>query len=147
MSLRTTLFLAVLGTLLLTGCVPKNIKQQEVSALEKGLSRHVVQAILKSGEPTGETALVKDGSGYVALRYNLVTGSTYQSTVICDKNGCYDVGGDVDTTSHFVVVLKNDKLHTWGTLDELAKSDDQAILDVVRQVRVIPEPKKGLFGL
>ncbi len=147
MSPRMALFIPFLVVLLLTGCVPKNLRQQEVSALEKGLSRHVVQTIFKSGEPTGETALVKDGNHYVALRYNLVTGSTYQPVVICDKNGCFDAGGNVDTTSQFVAVFSNDKLLTWGTLDLLAKSDDQAVLDVVRQLRVIPEPKRGLFGL
>lgn len=77
------------------------------------------------------------GIKYTAQGYSLVTGTHMGMTMVCGQYGCIPVSYPVNETSPYVVLFKGDPpvLMAWGLVDELSKSEDEAVSSLMPRVK------------
>jgi len=137
MTKKTSLFifLAPIIALTIVSCTSTMIKQDDLSAIKRGMSNNEFEAFLKTRnantQPKYTFPVTYESEAYGIEIYDMQTGTrtVMTSTYVYSKYGGYSmpVTTVVPVTAEYVFVFEKTGLLYWGFFNELQKEDDQLI--------------------
>jgi len=128
--------LALSAVLMLSACVSyQPLHRTQTANLSKGISSADAVRIMGSATLLASYTFESGQQQYRADHYDLLTGTRQQMYTHCPsrRRACFPVIQNIPITDAYVVIYQSaaDKVFAWGTVEELSRSPDNAISDLM----------------
>jgi hypothetical protein len=137
--------LPVFLTSVLWGCaIQIPLQRSQVDSFRLGETAQAIKEKIGKSTPTLEHPVEYQGKTYTAQHFNLQTGVQHSSTVVCVPH-CIFIPITVPIYTAFVVVSSNEtqRVVTFGTIEELSKSPDNTIADMMPVLKAAMEKARA----
>jgi len=120
------------------------LQRTQVDSFRPGETTQAMKEKVGKSTPTLEHQFEYQGKTYAAQHFNLQTGVQHSSTVVCVPQ-CIFIPITVPVYTSFVIVSlqESQRVFTFGTLEELSKSPDNAIADMMPVLKTSMEKAKA----
>jgi len=126
--------------LMLTACVSyQPLHRAQTANLSSGISSANASSIIGSATLLASHTFESGGQEYRADHYDLLTGTRQQMYTHCPsrRRTCFPVIQNIPITDSYVVIYQSatDKVVAWGTVEELSRSPDNAVSDLMPNLK------------